>query len=400
MKPQIPPAIDTETNEIGKSLLEIQNLIFFTSRNAIPPVGIPPEEFSKLLERLENAKQLIKEGKLTGSAAVEFQQDYRKLAGAFKPVTIQSVRDTTASENGWPKKWGFRGRTISKAAATIRRFSICSITALLLLLYAQIIWARGTSIITRITEVEARMLQIAGSPTPKDPGSGSLPAFTQSDGDVPTIPSGQTTPPAPSAPGVKTQNAGGLEDKASSNALDKNFTDKIRLEYEAGALMKLLGNWSSWTPGGGTIQKQIEDKNISQKESIKTLTLCKTHAIILLDIYQAYILPLLYGLLGSCCYLLRLLIGEVRLKIYSSDTEMSNWARLYLGILAGLAIGWFLRPDSMVSGLPVSKESLRSLYSITPLTLSFLAGYSVELLFSAMDRLVKAFGSTSQQAPS
>ena len=34
--------------------------------------------------------------------------------------------------------------------------------------------------------------------------------------------------------------------------------------------------------------------------------------------------------------------------------------------------------------------------NLTPLALSFLAGYSVEVLFSAMDKIVNAFGSVSQ----
>jgi hypothetical protein len=50
-----------------------------------------------------------------------------------------------------------------------------------------------------------------------------------------------------------------------------------------------------------------------------------------------------------------------------------------VGVLGGLAIGWFFKPSGEGVG------------SLSPLALAFVAGYSVDLLFTAMDRIVGAF---------
>jgi len=55
--------------------------------------------------------------------------------------------------------------------------------------------------------------------------------------------------------------------------------------------------------------------------------------------------------------------------------------RVYMGMLAGLIIIWFL---------PVT-EADPGLKSLTPFALAFLAGYSIDLLFALMDKLIAAF---------
>jgi hypothetical protein len=94
---------------------------------------------------------------------------------------------------------------------------------------------------------------------------------------------------------------------------------------------------------------------------------------------QAYLLPLLYGLLGACTYVLRMLSRDVHSYSYTPDSHIRYKIRLVLGTLSGLAITWFFEPGS---------ETLKSL---SPLALAFMAGYSVEILFAAMDRFVAAF---------
>ena len=52
-------------------------------------------------------------------------------------------------------------------------------------------------------------------------------------------------------------------------------------------------------------------------------------------------------------------------------------------MVAGLAVGWFFQPQG----------GGKTIASLTPFALSYLAGYSVDVLFTAMDKLVEAFGS-------
>jgi len=98
-----------------------------------------------------------------------------------------------------------------------------------------------------------------------------------------------------------------------------------------------------------------------------------------LQALQLYILPLLYGLLGAFVYVLRTLTIEIRNLTYEVESNIRYRLRIQLGALAGLAIGWFTDP-----GGPVTISAL----SLAPLALAFLTGYSVEVFFSIMDRLI------------
>jgi hypothetical protein len=94
---------------------------------------------------------------------------------------------------------------------------------------------------------------------------------------------------------------------------------------------------------------------------------------------QYYILPFLYGLLGTCVYILRNLAEELRKRSFSSDVAYR--LRVPLGALAGVTIAMVAIPDNSVE---LSK-------TLPPLALALVAGYAVEVLFAAMDRFIAAF---------
>ncbi len=95
---------------------------------------------------------------------------------------------------------------------------------------------------------------------------------------------------------------------------------------------------------------------------------------------QDYVLPVLFGLLGTIAFLLRSLAADIRDGKLTVTALVGSSIRIPLGMLAGLALGWVL-------GSPLDG----SFRQITPWALAFVAGYSVELLFSAMDRMINAF---------
>ena len=105
-----------------------------------------------------------------------------------------------------------------------------------------------------------------------------------------------------------------------------------------------------------------------------------------LEALNLYFLPLVYGLLGACAYVLRRLSTQVREYTYSPESEIRLKLRLYLGALSGFAVAWFIN-QATTPGL-----------TIAPMALAFLAGYSVEVVFSAMDSLVAAFSRDSERA--
>ena len=103
----------------------------------------------------------------------------------------------------------------------------------------------------------------------------------------------------------------------------------------------------------------------------------------MLDVLQRYILPLIYGLLGSCVWILRTLTTAIRERTFTEASNIEFRIRLSLGMLGGMVFAWFITPD-IADGL---------FKSLSPFALAFLAGYSVDLLFAVMDRFLAAFTS-------
>jgi hypothetical protein len=110
-----------------------------------------------------------------------------------------------------------------------------------------------------------------------------------------------------------------------------------------------------------------------------TLRKARLEANLARECVELYLLPLLYGLLGSCLHVLRTLAASIETRTHV--VSRLYLVRIYTGGLAGLVIAWF----------GIGGEGAGPLVSLTPFALAFLAGYSVELLFAFMDRLVAAF---------
>ncbi|MEC5323859.1 hypothetical protein [Aurantimonas sp. A3-2-R12] len=91
-----------------------------------------------------------------------------------------------------------------------------------------------------------------------------------------------------------------------------------------------------------------------------------------------YIIPIIAAVLGSCVYILR----RTSLGVYNysiSNVSMPLLIlRLCVGAIAGVAIGWVYRNE-----IPE--------WSLEPIALSFLVGYSVEILFSILDKITVTF---------
>ena len=109
-----------------------------------------------------------------------------------------------------------------------------------------------------------------------------------------------------------------------------------------------------------------------------------------MDLLQQFILPPLYGWIGALAYILRSLSEQIRLWTYRKENSVLCDLRMLLGMVAGLAIGWFFKP----SGTEVNGVGL-----VSPFALAFLAGYSVDLLFTVMDRVVATFSKAVPMEP-
>ena len=117
-------------------------------------------------------------------------------------------------------------------------------------------------------------------------------------------------------------------------------------------------------------------------------------------VISEFILPLLYGLLGACAYILRDLTNAIGSVTFSKSSMINYSLRLIMGPLVGIAVGLFLgapnpnlTADINAIDNPLAAVAPPTVPSLGTMALAFLAGYSVEVLFSALDSLVGAFAS-------
>jgi hypothetical protein len=89
------------------------------------------------------------------------------------------------------------------------------------------------------------------------------------------------------------------------------------------------------------------------------------------------ILPVLYGALGTCAFVLRTVYAEMVVRSFDGRRTGEFMVRIFLGMLSGVSLQWLLvRDGQAIPG------------GVTPAVLAFLGGYGVELLFAAIDRIL------------
>lgn len=89
------------------------------------------------------------------------------------------------------------------------------------------------------------------------------------------------------------------------------------------------------------------------------------------------VLPVLYGALGTCAFVLRTVYAEMVERSFDGRRTGEFMVRIFLGMLSGVTLQWLLvREGQAIPG------------GVTPAVLAFLGGYGVELLFAAIDRML------------
>lgn len=122
------------------------------------------------------------------------------------------------------------------------------------------------------------------------------------------------------------------------------------------------------------LQQELDEEKMRYKSVI-----IKQPSEFVLEVLQSYIFPLLWGFFGAAIYVLRSVTDEIENVTYTIGSDIKYELRLALGALGGLGIGWFLTP-----------EKLSGIQAVTPLALSFIVGYNIELLFSIMDGIIES----------
>lgn len=287
---------------------------------------------------------------LDADAEASFWKSYRTLSSKLRPVTVSSLASTMKIDS-W---WRFSGAGIWTIGYTIAAGLV-----LLALVLLQIYWVGGTTLAENLTALEAQItLEQQKLYALKN-------AFQEK----------------ASKPGAARGSLATDEPYQSQKAKLDNLLFKEKYTYSQ------LRFWATPVKRYFLDEDKPQPADAQWEQTTKENVQIRQFAQILLDVMQRHILPLLYGLLGTFSFVLRTISTEIKQRSYQPESNVLYLVRICLGALAGVAIGLFLTPDSAGSVIT----------SVSSLALAFVAGYSVDLLFAAMDRVVQAFAPTSDK---
>jgi hypothetical protein len=126
----------------------------------------------------------------------------------------------------------------------------------------------------------------------------------------------------------------------------------------------------------GFILCGVHEKTMQGEESVSSL----------LSVFSNFVLPMMFGVLGTFVAAIRLVQTNVRDSTLSPRDFWSTLLSLPLGMVAGVAVGLFYSPGAApASGSGTSAVNL----TMTASGLGFLAGYASQTFFDMLDSLKK-----------
>jgi len=105
----------------------------------------------------------------------------------------------------------------------------------------------------------------------------------------------------------------------------------------------------------------------------------------MLALFGTYVLPAMFGLLGTLAAIARAVLAKVRDSLLGPRDLSMSLLGLVIGPLAGLAVGLFFTPSGAVGQ---SAAGLAGSVTLTASGLGFLAGYGADAFFKFLDALL------------
>jgi len=335
---------------LSQAVSDAELLAIYVSRNGMHVSRDGQTVTPEVLQGVTDAREHLKGHTLNGDAAAAFLKNYRELAAAAFPVTVASLRDSTVEQKGALPWWLIFGRKVNFIPASVASYTHWAFAgvALSLLILTQSYYIVGTNLIQLLPEY--RMLVEQEQSVLK-----------------------------------------GIEPKSEASR-GPQTDPEVRFSELVDADRKMLCRWLHWCPLIAMLTPNDAERTANASVSTD-VTHAATDAVVvksrqMLAVLQGYLLPLLYGWIGATAYVVRSLAREARERLYRRENDTAYTLRIFLGSLAGLAIGWFLKPED-VSGFN----------AISPFALAFAAGYSVDLLFTLLDKIVNAFSAPHDVPP-
>jgi hypothetical protein len=325
---------------------------------------------------------------------------------------VASLRDSLTTRP--QRRWFFftEAEPRSIADRTCFKYRNYAMWVLILLLISQIYWTISSSVLQK---TDALISEVNKAPTrtaylaQEAARQNALKLATQARAESAAAKTNppQTNPPQTNAPQInpppavvtepvvdKTQLT--LDELVSKLAqIDANYTMLHELmKPVAWFFPQTAMAFKSFQPAPSNDKKQQEEDPARDPNDIFDPSPFQTHSATIravagqvIDVMQKWLLPLLYGALGAMVFVVRTLSLQARDRLFRKEALVSLVLRVYLGMISGLAIGWFWNqsPSTSSTGGPLSISTL------SPFALAFVAGYGVELFFTLLDKIVSTF---------
>jgi len=322
-------------------------------------VGLEPKE--NAVCQIQSAQDANDQGKWTPEISQSFWLTYSALCTAVQPVTAESLK-------------AYAGGSLEKTVKGYRWIAICLLVVILPL---SIFLFVNTSLSNELSELIKE----------SDPLALTLRDRVNSLNIVLSQSQRASSPPQSATPPPQS----GREIDAVT--VLQEFATTSRLLYSrANLLNQLMDDFESdplrdWLPKDKTIvlelpvalrlAKDFSDAAIYKMQWYQHFRAyakaVQQSNLVLFGAITAYVLPILYSLLGALAYALRALSQEAATRTYVPSS--APFARMIIAMIAGLVVGLF---GNLTQGI-----------SLSPLAIAFLVGYGVERFFSLLDAFLE-----------
>jgi hypothetical protein len=315
--------------------------------------GIPLQP--ELIIAIERARRAYAQGNWTINIAAQFWPAYGRLCTAIKPVTGETLAASVGADVGYILSW-YRWFTIFLTIFILPLSILTFITASI-----------SNEISERIKDNDAQALSLHDQLFAQTPSANQISAL-----------------PAPGAPpstsAVRTDRETVLQQFATANRFlygRARLLDGFVLEAERDPFAQLSPDEKR---SKLELPVKLDDipnigvKMIGTYQEIRAFAKnVQQTNLVVYGAITAYLLPVLYALLGACAYALRSLSEQTLARTY--QPSYAAFARIIIALIAGLVVALF---NNFTQGI-----------SLSPLAIAFLVGYAVEIFFSFLDAFLE-----------
>lgn len=350
---------------LAQSIRDAYVLLDFTCRKGTAPPASLSQVVIDSLHSVESGTAISAEKEAAFWAA------FAQLTRQVNPVTVESIRFTRpepTTDHATQGRASFFSvvQSAGQAGNALRNYLVAAIATLLVLLALQVEWAIGTFIYNDAFTVHHHLTQ----------GKIDLLAAEQAFDDVKGTPAAQQA-------ALKLQ-------EIQANALqDQSWSDVsvVRLQW-----------WNRGTaayipPFDLIISHQDvgRDGGMSLDASGKQ-RLEFTRTELTLQVISNYYLVTLFALLGGLTQALRSLSQQIQGVSLTDNDLYRTRTRVILGIISGVCMAWlYIIATNSVEPTADNRTPLSAinlLGAFTPWAIAFVSGYSVEIFFTLLERVI------------